>query len=95
MTAQHFTITGRVHGVGFRYAMAIEARRLQLGGWVRNRRDGSVEAVAAGAQAELDRLAQWMQRGPPAAEVRHVKIRTATEAEAADAGDSFEQRQSA
>ena len=58
----HLRITGRVQGVGFRDALLREALARGLAGWVRNRRDGSVEAVL-----------QWAQRGPPAARVDHVE----------------------
>lgn len=92
MDARHFTITGAVQGVGFRYAMCAQARRLQVAGWVRNRADGSVEALAIGDQAALESLAQWARRGPPAAQVHAVQVRAATDAEAVDVGDSFGQR---
>ncbi len=92
MPARHFKITGHVHGVGFRYAMRSEARRLGLAGWVRNRADGSVEAVAVGGEAALDRLAAWAQHGPPASKVHNVQIRAATDAEAAGADDPFNYR---
>ncbi len=92
MAARHFTITGAVQGVGFRYAMCAEARHLQLAGWVRNRADGSVEALAVGESAALEALARWARRGPPAAQVHGVQMRAASESEAADAGRSFNQR---
>ena len=62
MPARHFTIIGDVQGVGYRYAMVCEARRLRLAGWVRNRADGSVEAVAVGAHGALDELADALHR---------------------------------
>jgi len=65
-------IAGRVQGVGFRDAMCREADRLGVTGWVRNRADGDVEAVAQGAPASLDALQAWARRGPPAARVEHV-----------------------
>lgn len=93
--ALHFRIDGQVQGVGFRYSMCKEARRLRLAGWVRNRADGSVEAVAAGDEESLHRLVQWAQHGPAGARVRGVRTRTATDNEAADLDDPFAQRASA
>ena len=72
MAARRFLIRGVVQGVGFRYATRREARRLGLLGWVRNRADGSVEAVAVGDERQLDALLRWVQRGPPAANVETV-----------------------
>jgi acylphosphatase len=72
-------ITGTVQGVGYRYALQREAERLGLGGWVRNRRDGSVEALAQGPPAALDALTVWARRGPPAARVTGVDSSPGTE----------------
>lgn len=95
MPALHFKIAGQVQGVGFRYSMCNEARRLRLAGWVRNCSDGSVEAVAVGDQAALQRLAQWTRHGPPGASVDGVHVSDATDAQAADADEPFNQRSSA
>ena len=65
MIARRLTISGRVQGVGFRYALADEARARKLGGWVRNRRDGTVEAVIAGPEIDVEALIAWARRGPP------------------------------
>src|SRR5437762_3742509 len=54
--AKHLVISGRVQGVGFRYSMSEEAERLGVTGWVRNRRDGTVEAVIDGADRKSTRL---------------------------------------
>jgi acylphosphatase len=72
MPTLHLRIVGLVQGVGYRYALQHEAARLGLTGWVRNRRDGSVEAIAQGPQAALDSLAAWARRGPPSARVSGV-----------------------
>jgi acylphosphatase len=74
MSMRHFRIRGVVQGVGFRYAMCEEAERLGVAGWVRNRRDGSVEAVAVGPRSALDALQQWSARGPRGARVDAVEI---------------------
>ena len=92
MAALHFLITGRVQGVGFRYAMCIEARRLGLSGWVRNRRDGSVEAVAVGEEAVLGLLTQWARRGPAASEVQRVDVKAIADADLPDIDQPFAQR---
>jgi len=78
--ARRLVITGRVQGVGFRFAFADEARERQLGGWVRNRRDGSVEAIVAGTLADVEAMIAWAWRGPPAARVAAVSVETVEEA---------------
>ena len=88
MTIRRLQITGRVQGVGFRYAMQHEALRLGVSGWVRNRRDGSVEALAQGAPASVDALIAWARRGPPGARVADLQV----EAAAPEALAGFELR---
>lgn len=70
----HAIITGRVQGVSYRATTAIEARRLGLVGWVRNRIDGSVELDAEGDDAAVATLLAWCAHGPPAAQVANVAI---------------------
>lgn len=70
--ALHLQIRGRVQGVAYRYSMTREANALGLAGWVRNRHDGSVEAVIAGPEASVSQLLEWARRGPPAAQVDRV-----------------------
>ena len=89
---RHLRITGRVQGVGYRWSMAHQARALGLAGWVRNRLDGSVEALAQGPAPAVQSLIDWAQRGPELARVEGVQV-TATQAEAAL--DGFEQRETA
>jgi len=76
--ARRLIIAGRVQGVGFRYALADEARARSLGGWVRNRRDGTVEALLAGSEAEVESLIEWTRHGPPGARVTSVAVEPAT-----------------
>ena len=72
-TTLRLLIRGRVQGVGFRYAFADEARARKLRGWVRNRRDGSVEAIVAGPAADIDAIITWSRRGPAAAQVTGIE----------------------
>jgi acylphosphatase len=74
MITRRLRITGRVQGVGFRYALQHEALRLGLAGWVRNRADGSVHALAHGPAQAVDALTAWARRGPPAAHVTGLQI---------------------
>ena len=67
-------IRGLVQGVGYRWAMVEEARRLGIRGWVRNRRDGTVEAVVNGAPEAVDRIVAWAKRGPRSASVDQVDV---------------------
>lgn len=66
-------IRGKVQGVFFRESSRQEASRLGLTGWVRNRDDGSVEAVAEGEPAALEEFIRWCHRGPQAARVTDVE----------------------
>jgi len=66
-------IRGKVQGVFFRESTRVEATRLGLTGWVRNREDGSVEAVAEGEPAPLEEFIRWCHRGPQAARVTDVE----------------------
>ncbi len=61
------TIHGRVHGVGFRAWVSDEAEQLGLSGWVRNRRDGTVEAVISGDETIVDEFVARCRQGPRAA----------------------------
>ena len=70
-------VRGRVQGVGFREACVAEARRLGIAGWVRNRADGSVEALLQGPPAALAAMRRWLGEGPPLAAVREVDVQDA------------------
>jgi acylphosphatase len=67
-------ITGRVQGVGFRAFVEQTAERLGVRGWVRNRRDGSVEAVISGDTSKVDEMLTLCWQGPPAAKVDGVSV---------------------
>lgn len=69
----HVRVFGRVQGVYFRASTQRVARELGLFGWVRNRRDGSVELVAEGPPAALDRLCAWASVGPSIALVERLE----------------------
>jgi len=73
MVSLRLTITGRVQGVGFRYAMQHEAARRGVRGWVRNRRDGSVEALVQGEARAVEALVAWARQGPPGARVSELQ----------------------
>jgi acylphosphatase len=67
-------VTGLVQGVFFRDTCREQARRENVGGWVRNRVDGSVEAEFEGPAAAVDRLIAWCHAGPPRAHVDTVEV---------------------
>lgn len=72
MRARRVIIAGRVHGVGYRDWMEREAIRLGVQGWVRNRRDGTVEALVAGEEAAVQALLSACRRGPSLAQVDDI-----------------------
>jgi acylphosphatase len=67
-------VTGRVQGVGYRESCVRVARALGLSGWVRNRDDGSVEALAQGPVDALAKLRAWMLAGPALARVDGLEL---------------------
>jgi len=87
MNAKRLVISGRVQGVGYRDWMVAKARDLGVSGWVRNRLDGSVEALVAGDTAAVEELLRLCRRGPRMAAVYLI------EEELADPPDHFGFRQ--
>ena len=80
---RHIVVHGRVQGVGYRAFVEDEAHQRGLRGWVRNRRDGSVEAVFAGPKAEVDAAIEACRRGPFSARVSALDQREGTEVDLA------------
>ena len=69
-------VEGRVQGVGYREACVQQATAHGVSGWVRNRRDGSVEAMLQGPADAVARLQAWLGEGPPAARVERITATT-------------------
>lgn len=89
--ARRLLIQGRVQGVWFRDWSVKTARELGISGWVRNRRDGSVEAQVEGTEDKVERFIELAHQGPPAADVERIN---SVPSEPGDSG-SFEKRPSA
>lgn len=68
----HLSITGRVQGVGYRDSLRMIAQALNITGWVRNKEDGSVEAIVQGEEQDVERVVAWCHNGPPGANVKYV-----------------------
>lgn len=67
-------VEGRVQGVWFRGSTQQQARRLGIGGWVRNLPDGRVEVLMSGDDVSVSELEQWLHQGPPLAKVTGVYV---------------------
>ena len=87
---KHVIVHGRVHGVGYRVSMRMEAERLGVTGWVRNRKDGTVEAALHGWADEVEKMVDWMRRGPPVALVIRIDV-----SDSSGVYEAFETRPSA
>ena len=70
----HLRINGRVQGVGFRVAAVKEAKRLSIGGWVKNTPEGDIELMGEGSHANIESLCRWCNKGPTLAEVTELKV---------------------
>jgi acylphosphatase len=92
MITRRLKIRGRVQGVGFRDALCVEALARGVTGWVRNRTDGTVEALVQGPVDRVAELIAWARRGPPASRVDDVLVEAGDD-EPAQAG--FERRPTA
>jgi len=75
MVTRQIHVKGRVQGVGYRDALRAQADTAGVRGWVRNRSDGSVEAVLQGSAQAVDAVIAWAHRGPAAARVIDVQVR--------------------
>lgn len=72
---KHILLFGRVQGVSFRESARAQAARLGLVGWVRNRLDGSVEAIVQGNLTSVEDFLRWAEAGPALAQVIKMQIR--------------------
>ena len=71
----HIFVTGKVQGVFFRQALKVMAKKHNVSGWVKNLKDGRVEAVLEGDEANVCRLIEWSHGGPANARVEDIEIR--------------------
>lgn len=83
MVTRQIRVSGRVQGVGFRAALQAQAVKAQVSGWVRNRSDGTVEALLQGATEAVDGVIAWARRGPPGADVADLRVAPADATEVA------------
>ncbi len=72
--AKRVLVSGKVQGVGFRFALADKARSAHIQGWCRNLPTGQVECLMQGEASKLNALLDWLQQGPPGAIVENVTI---------------------
>ncbi|MGH6887700.1 MAG: acylphosphatase [Rhizomicrobium sp.] len=77
LTTLRLRIEGSVQAVGYRYFAMGEARKLGIDGWIRNRSDGTVEALASGTTKAVEAFVAVCMRGPPGARVTNVDLHTA------------------
>ena len=80
MAARQIRVSGRVQGVGYRASLQYQAEKLGVTGWVRNRTDGSVEALLQGPPHAVDAVIAWARRGPPGSRVSDVVVSPADDA---------------
>lgn len=90
MRTVEITVHGHVQGVGFRWAMRAEAQKRHVTGWVRNRRDGGVQARVSGTPESVESMLAWAHHGPPLARVERVET---VDVDGAEAATGFEIRE--
>jgi acylphosphatase len=88
-TITHVVIHGRVQGVGYRAFVEHEAGRLALQGFVRNRRDGTVEALFAGSAEAVRIMIDLCRKGPPGARVDRIDQSEGSELSLRGEGEPF------
>lgn len=74
LVSAHVFISGRVQGVGYRASTTDAAALIKINGWVRNLRDGRVEALFEGSADQVEEMIRWCHKGPPAAVVKDVHV---------------------
>lgn len=74
MKQAHIIISGQVQGVGYRYFVRSNARKLGLVGWVRNTSNGKVEAILQGSQDQIEEMLGLCRQGPMLAEVKDIEV---------------------
>jgi acylphosphatase len=79
MVARQIRVSGRVQGVGYRFSLRHEAHKHGVTGWVRNRADGTVEALLQGTPQAVAAVIAWARRGPPGARVADVSVSEAAQ----------------
>lgn len=88
MRRVHVVVSGDVQGVGYRYTLRMIAQEAGVAGWVRNLRDGRVEAEVEGTPEQVDEVLAWMAEGPPGSRVAGAEVADAVPA----GGNGFEVR---
>ena len=72
---KHIIIKGKVQGVGFRYWLYKAAIERNIGGWVKNKMSGEVEALLIGNETEVNNIIKFCKKGPPSSEVAKISVK--------------------
>lgn len=77
MPSKHINlvVSGQVQGVFYRRTAKVEAEKLGIGGWVRNKTDGTVEISVSGEEKNIAEFIKWCKKGPPFAKVKNVEVK--------------------